>query len=512
MSRQQDNSHLMSEAVFRDPAYGIRKEVQDALIVDMKHGFDEEKMTKVQQLSLNYATRPENYSIRVQAQSGSGKTIAFILAVLHKLDEKVTGADSLQAIICGHNRELVAQIHSEILRVSGRIVDAAGNPALRIEVLEKDREPAAGVCQSHVIIATPAMVGKYSKKQVASRFSKGREAYFGLEKIKVFVVDEADEQVVRTDSRDETNTLLQVMTRLPTTCQVLLFSATYPEESVPLCEKAFHGRVKVDVTISKDTSHLREILHLMVDASKLEMNPANVAALQAFRDARGPDGRPDPIGRNDDERKKLLVLERMLKRINMSKCIIFATQRETCFYIKDVAARMPAKIDIEVLTGAGKDRHNHHAPQAGGKEASGMTDRERDVVVNKFRTEPECKFLAATNVIARGLDVPQVSAVVNFELPEEFVSRDVRGPRLGDYKTYVHRVGRTGRIGAKGAAINIVFGAEQEAMLRKISKDAFDKDVVEEFSPNDVELISEKVREHTFGSGSSSGGGKAGDA
>lgn len=502
----------MSTAVFRDPAYNIRKEVQDALILDMKHGFDEEKMTKVQQLSLSYATRPENYSIRVQAQSGSGKTIAFILAVLHKVDEKVTGPDSLQAIVCGHNRELVSQILSEIMKVSARIVDAAGNPALRIEVLEKDREPAAGMCQSHVLIATPAMVGKYSKKQVASRFSKGREAYFGLEKIKVFVVDEADEQVVRTDSRDETNTLLQVMTRLPTTCQVLLFSATYPEESVPLCEKAFHGRVKVDVTISKDTSHLREILHLMVDASKLEMNPTNIAALQAYKDARGPDGRPDPIGRNDDERKKLLVLERMLKRINMNKCIIFATQRETCFYIKDVAARMPAKIDIEVLTGAGKN--NHHGPQASGKEASGMTDRERDVVVNKFRTEPECKFLAATNVIARGLDVPQVSAVVNFELPEEFVSRDTRGPRLGDYKTYVHRVGRTGRIGAKGAAINIVSGPEQEAMLRKISKDAFDKDVVEDFSPNDIEGIAEKVREHTFGGGSSSssGGGKAGNA
>jgi ATP-dependent RNA helicase DDX19/DBP5 len=92
-----------------------------------------------------------------------------------------------------------------------------------------------------------------------------------------------------------------------------------------------------------------------------------------------------------------------------------------------------------------------------------MTPAQRDAVIDEFR-RGQTKVLLTTNVLARGLDVSQVSLVVNFDLP--FITDPESGAKYPDPETYLHRIGRTGRFGRTGVAINLVHNQQSmDAML-----------------------------------------------
>lgn len=92
-----------------------------------------------------------------------------------------------------------------------------------------------------------------------------------------------------------------------------------------------------------------------------------------------------------------------------------------------------------------------------------MEPADRDAVVNEFR-EGVTKILIATDVLSRGFDVSQVTLVVNYDVP---VERDGRTPA---YDTYLHRIGRSGRFGRKGAAFNLVCGEQDEQLMREVAE------------------------------------------
>ena len=87
---------------------------------------------------------------------------------------------------------------------------------------------------------------------------------------------------------------------------------------------------------------------------------------------------------------------------------------------------------------------------------------QRVAILNRFRDGKE-KVLITTNVCARGIDVEQVTIVVNYDIPVDKFSRP-------DFETYLHRIGRTGRFGKKGLAINFVDGGRTNAMVKKIAE------------------------------------------
>jgi ATP-dependent RNA helicase DDX19/DBP5 len=98
----------------------------------------------------------------------------------------------------------------------------------------------------------------------------------------------------------------------------------------------------------------------------------------------------------------------------------------------------------------------------------GLTHEERDRVIKEFRAGVT-KILIATDVLARGFDLAQVTMVVNFDLPVKHVA-DRHMPTTPDYETYLHRIGRSGRFGLKGAAFNLLVTEEDKRNLQRIEK------------------------------------------
>ena len=143
------------------------------------------------------------------------------------------------------------------------------------------------------------------------------------------------------------------------------------------------------------------------------------------------------------EDKATVVKERIfeLADLKSGQSIIFVKTRAN-------AAKLHAEMESE----------GHKCTSIHGK----MTHEDRDRVVNEFR-EGRTRVLIATDVLSRGFDVSSVTLVVNYDIPTTESGQP-------DYETYVHRVGRTGRLGKKGAAFNLVCNRGDEAQLASISK------------------------------------------
>lgn len=458
--------HLLSYWSFRDPRLGIRKSIQDALCLDM----GKENASLIQEYAIPLINEGRN--IKAQAQSGAGKTICFCLGILNRIDENLT---EVQAICTAPYRELVEQIHGEFLKLVKR------TPEIQIEKLVAGgydpQTKATPLCKSHVVVGTPAMVQKYSSPRPRDQLP----AFFKLDRIKVFVVDEADDQVAAREThragqaREEANKLMTIIQKLPPSCQVLLFSATYPPESEELCTTALfrHGKEPANIALKKEELNLKEIFQISMDVSTIKPSQE----LAEFN-----------LGANELEKRKLFVLREILEKISMEKCIIFSTKRTDAFNIQNMCGQMNPPIRVEVLVG-GKF----------GIDEGAMSPEDRTRVSEKFRTDGTCRFLVSTNLIARGYDVPEVSTVVNYELPTEW-SNIKGGPPKGDSETYIHRVGRTGRFGRKGVAINLLNGEADKKLMDSIARSAYVSDgasgvggtIVRDWDPNNItDLVSE---------------------
>jgi len=230
----------------------------------------------------------------------------------------------------------------------------------------------------------------------------------------MLVLDEADEMDAR-GHRDDTRSLRKA---LPDACQVLCFSATYTDEVVKDIETSVfkrHPSSKVLIAATdEDRSALmvHEIAHVWCDAKE------------------------HPSG-------KIGIVEDIYDLLSAQQSIIFVNTRKDVSSITQV---LKAKnFSVEDLTG--------------GRGSTGMDANERDRVMSAFR-DGKVKVLITTNVIARGIDVPGVNIVINYDLPVVIDYSIPRGasskPPEPDSDTYIHRVGRTGRAGARGVAINLV--------------------------------------------------------
>ena len=113
----------------------------------------------------------------------------------------------------------------------------------------------------------------------------------------------------------------------------------------------------------------------------------------------------------------------------------------------------------------------------------GMSPAERDEVIDAFR-KGECRVLISTNVIARGIDVLQVSLVINFDMPFDGAFRP-------DPETYLHRIGRTGRFGRSGVSINFI-SDEKSRQCQEYIKNHFNRPI-NEISTQDLETLDKQL-------------------
>lgn len=327
-----------------------------------------EKPTEVQALAIPPALKGED--ILAQAQTGTGKTIAFGIPILNKLflDDK-----SPQAIVICPTRELAMQVSKELKKL-GQYMDGlkissvyGGQPIGRqIRVLKK------GV---HIVVGTPG--------RIIDHINKGTLDLIGVETV---VLDEADEMLDMGFRED----IEKILKFTPKQRQTLLFSATFPKEIRNLATKYQNNPKNLKVT-------------------KKELTVSNVE--QYYYESR--------------EKQKLDTLTTLLNVYDLRKTLVFCnTKRRVDKLADDLKARGYAVSGIH----------------------GDLKQELRDKAMARFRNG-KLDVLVATDVAARGIDIVDIEAVFNYDLPH-------------DNESYVHRIGRTGRAGRTGYAFTFVAGKE----------------------------------------------------
>ena len=224
--------------------------------------------------------------------------------------------------------------------------------------------------------------------------------------IKIFVLDEADEMLMLGGLGDTTKRIRQ---RLPKTVQTLFFSATWTDTVKKFAKQmsAVSGRDWSQIEVQRDYIFNDQVRQMF------------------YRCA----------GQKEKEER----LAEILNVVTVGQCIIFVHTRDT-------VDRLAAVLQ----------QNGHAVSSLHGR----MEETSRDKVLNDFR-EGTSRFLITTNVLARGVDVPAVTLVIQFDMP-------TKKDQTCDPETYLHRVGRTGRFGRPGCALNIVGGSKELDVLKKI--------------------------------------------
>lgn len=329
---------------------------------------DYQHMTPIQAQSLPAIL--EGKDLLAQAKTGSGKTAAFSIGLLHQLDTRTL---QTQALILCPTRELADQVSKEIRRLARampntRIVTLCGGKPLGPQLATMKKNP-------HVVVGTPGRILKHLEK-----------AALKLDGLKTLVLDEADRMLDMGFHED----IMRIIDETPRHRQTLLFSATYPDEIREISD-----------TIQKDPVHIRiETLH---DNKKIK---------QIFYEIQ------------KGERTKTLVT--LLQHYRPESSLVFCNRKQQCQELADELWNQ-----------------GFHALALHGD----LEQRERDQVLVQFSNKSS-SILIATDVAARGLDIKDLQAVINFELSPD--------PEL-----HIHRIGRTGRAGNAGLALSLFITSEQ---------------------------------------------------
>jgi ATP-dependent RNA helicase DDX19/DBP5 len=343
------------------------------------------KPSKIQETALPALINDPPQNIIAQSQSGTGKTAAFSLAMLSRID---TNLNYPQALCLAPTMELAAQI-TDVVRSMGQHMK---NLKI-ISAIRGNHVPRNVPLTEQVIIGTPGTAFDWSSKVNV----------FSLRKLKVFVLDEAD---VMIDQQGHQDICCRIVKGLLPQCQVMLFSATYKN---PVIEFA--------TRIVKEPMIIR-----------LRRQDESLSYIKQF------------YVKCDNFETKYRALSNIFGLLTVGQSIIFCHTKRTA---KDLTVRLlEDSVPCELLSGE-------------------LDVMQRASVIKRFR-DGLSKMLVTTNVTARGIDVEDVNLVINFDLP---ITVDYQP----DYETYLHRIGRTGRFGKSGVAINFVDSGSM-MILEKIQK------------------------------------------
>jgi len=359
--------------------------------------------SKIQETALPTLLADPPQNMIAQSQSGTGKTAAFVLAMLSRVD---TSQNYPQVLCLSPVYELALQTGEVASKMSQFCSDLTIRFATRGEDL-----PRGTKITDHIIIGTPGKVLDWSIKF----------KFFDLKKITVFVLDEADVMIATQGHQDQS---IRIHKNLSPTCQMLLFSATYDQAVMDFAENIVSN--PVTIKLRREEESINNIKQYYVNCETPEAKYRSIANIYGV--------------------------------ITIGQAMIFCHTRKTASWL------------VDKMTAEG------HAVALLSGELS--TDQ-RIAVLDRFRDGLE-KILITTNVLSRGIDVEQVTIVVNFDLPV-----DVNGK--ADCETYLHRIGRTGRFGKSGLAINLVDGPKSMAILKQI-ENHFLKDI-KKLNAEDVDEI-----------------------
>ncbi len=323
------------------------------------------------------------------AQTGTGKTAAFVMPMITRLETGRARARMPRSLILAPTRELAAQVAQSFEKYGQ---NHKLSLALLIGGVSMDDQTAKLDRGVDVLIATPG--------RLLDHFQRGRVMLMGVE---ILVIDEADRMLDMGFIPD----IEKICKLLPPKRQTLFFSATMPPEITRLVDQFLTNPERIEVA-----------------------KPATAAKTITQRFRYAPDS---------EDYAKREILRDMIRAENVKNAIIFCNRK------RDVAILLKSL-----------QKHGFNAGALHGD----MDQMSRMATLDKFRSG-EITFLAASDVAARGLDIPDVSHVFNFDVPWQA-------------DDYVHRIGRTGRAGREGVSATIVTIDDLKAVgeIEKITGEA----------------------------------------
>lgn len=356
--------------------------------------------TPVQERTIPFMLN-ETKDLVALAQTGTGKTAAFGLPILHLLD--VTQAKT-QALVLSPTRELCIQISKDLKNYAAfmpdvHIVPVYGGEDIRVQLRQLDRTP-------QIIVATPG--------RLIDLVERGKVK---LDDVSYLVLDEADE-MLNMGFKEDIETILK---SIPETRRTMLFSATMPKEIAQIAKTYMTDNE--EITIGERNTGTQNVEHIYY-------------VCQA--------------------KQRYLVLKRIVDLNPDIYAIVFCrTRQET----KEVAEKLI------------NDGYNADALHGDLSQAM------RDTVMQKFRVR-NLQILVATDVAARGLDVNDLTHVINYNLPD-------------DVEVYTHRSGRTGRANKKGVSVSIIHQKEKFKIkaIERMLKRTFEKQRI----PNGLEVCKKQL-------------------
>jgi len=356
------------------------------------YGF--EKPSAIQQRAIVPCIK--GMDVIAQAQSGTGKTATFSIAVLQKID---TGLRETQALMLAPTRELAQQIQKVVMSLGdymgAQCHACIGGTSVREDMRKLDEG-------QHIVVGTPGRVFDMISRKIL------RPNY-----IKQFVLDEADEML----SRGFKDQIYDVFRHLNQETQVILLSATMPDEVLEVTSRFMRDPIRI--LVKKEELTLEGIRQFYISVEREEW--------------------------------KLDTLCDLYETLTITQAVIFSNTRRK----------------VDWLTEKMHERDFTVSAMHGD-----MDQKERDVIMREFRSGSS-RVLITTDLLARGIDVQQVSLVINYDLPT-------------NRENYIHRIGRGGRFGRKGVAINFITEEDKRA-LQDIEK--FYNTQIDEMPMNVADLI-----------------------
>ncbi|XP_074280694.1 eukaryotic initiation factor 4A-3 [Silene latifolia] len=328
------------------------------------YGFGFEKPSAIQQRAVMPIIQGRD--VIAQAQSGTGKTSMISLAVCQIVD---ISSREVQALILSPTRELASQTEKVIMAI-GQYMSIEAYACIGGKSVGEDiRKLESGV---HVVSGTPGRVCDMIKRRTLR-----------TRQIKLLILDESDEML----SRGFKDQIYDVYRYLPPELQVVLISATLPNEILEITNKFMTDPVKI--LVKRDELTLEGIKQFFVAVER--------------------------------EDWKFDTLCDLYDTLTITQAVIFCNTKRKVDWLTE------------------KMRSNNFTVSS---MHGDMPQKERDAIMGEFRNA-HTRVLITTDVWARGIDVQQVSLVINYDLPN-------------NRELYIHRIGRSGRFGRKGVAINFV--------------------------------------------------------
>ncbi|CXI93587.1 ATP-dependent RNA helicase DBP5, putative [Plasmodium berghei] len=341
-----------------------------------------------------------NKNLIAQSQNGSGKTLTFVIAMLSKINRTLY---SLQAVCICPTRELAQQNYD----VVGKFTKYLNvNTFLAVPLCEKYNKSSG----FQIYVGTPGKTLDFLKRK-----------YIDTNNIKIFVLDEADDLI---DIKNNMSSQVESIKRfLPKTCQILLFSATYNDNVRVFADKFAPRATKISVRQEDLTLKCVKQYYLITE--------------------------------NDEQ--KYYYLSELYCSMTISQCVIFVNSKKSAYNLYQFMTDNNHNVTL-ICADSVISRFTKNKVEK--TNVMGMDPKTRDSLMSDFK-KGISKVLICTDLLSRGIDVPSISLVINFDLPYIYQGRitnasDAIANQNVNMETYIHRIGRTGRFGTKGMAINFI--------------------------------------------------------